>query len=736
MKNQRLFGQLMSEAKSKAQRSILAIGLLAAVSSTGCSSQQPRNVYEQIIQNIAVQETKGIDIQSIDTKIQQYIDLVDVQGAFTDIDYTDHAQTAWTPMNHITRMKDMVVCYVTPESRYYGNKELHKCIVNLMSYWYSVNPTSTNWWFHEIGWAQPMGLSLSLMRTGKEQVPDTLEHKILERMKQVSKGPDQPGSQGTGANKMDIALQWIYRTCLQEDKENLEFAIDQFFYPIQFNSGQGIQSDYSYLQHGPQLYTGGYGASVLNAFLKVAYYVEGTTYAKEEKNKLMGEFVRYGNIPFIRGKNMLFNAQGRGIGRINNSDRSILADGFSKLIKLDDTYTETYEASIERLKGNKPASYKVAPWHQHFWRADYTVHQRPTYTMDVRTASTRTLRCENGNGENLLGYFITEGSTGIVRHGNEYNNIFPSWDWSHVPGTTTPSVKDIPLPPEWGNSGQSTFTGGVSDGIYGVTAYQMIDKEFDINTSGKKAWFFFDKEVVCMGNDIQSTNKQPIHTTVNQCLAKGNIEIQTTDNQCASVQVKESKQYQNLLCVTHDSISYYFPESGRIYLSNETQTGSWKDLCKHQPDTPVSQSVFKLWFDHGRQPKNASYLYYVVPNTASTDEAIRSIDRLKTINKNNVQAVYNEDLQILGIVFYAKGSIQINDIEVSSSTPSTVMLTHLDCDTIKVYVADPSYKLSTTSLTIKTPHLEKTTINCELKTDVHYAGSTHKYEVCQHTSEK
>lgn len=726
---------LLTTAKANTKKSLIAVGLLALTCS-GCTPSKAPNTFEQILENIYKMETENIDIHSIDKMTDSYLTLIDDHGAFTDINYTDHAQTAWEPLNHVTRLKTMVVSYITPSSQFYKNSQLYTNIVKMFSHWYETNPTSTNWWFHEIGWAQQMGLSLSLMRAGDQLVPDSLEHLILERMKTVSKGPDQPGSQGTGANKMDIALQWIYRTCLQEDKTNLEFAINQFFYPIQFNSGQGIQSDYSYLQHGQQLYTGGYGASVLDAFLRVAFYIENTPYVNEEKNKLMSDFVRLGNIPFVRGKNMLFNAQGRGVARINNSDRSSLAGGFSKLMVLDETHGETYKACIKRLQGTATADYGIVPFHQHYWRGDYTIHQRPTYTMDVRTASTRTARCENGNGENLLGYFLTEGSTGIVRHGNEYNNIFPSWDWTHIPGTTTPSVKQIPLPEQWEHKGQSTFTGGVTDGIYGVSTYQMKDKEFGINSSAKKSWFFFDKEIVCMGSDIQSSNASPIHTTINQCLLNGKITYLTNNTEEIAKDTEDmfplsqNKTFSNLLCVTHDSISYVFPEGGKLHLSNETQTGSWKDLCQHQSANPVSQSIFKLWFDHGHRPSKGKYIYYVMPGTESPSKAINTLDSLLTMNNEKFQAVYNHNLHILGVVFHQPGSIDFAGFNIKSSTPCVVMFTHLNTDTIKAYIADPSYKLTETVLSIQTPRQKKASdIVCKFKTDVHYAGSTHTLEI-------
>ena len=712
------------------RKDLLLFGLAGSMTLSVHAYSASPTVYHQILYNIQQQETKGIDITPIDQQTTKFLSLLDDKGAFTDIDYACTVQTAWTPLDHLTRLKEMVVSYVAPQSKYYGNKELHEHIVRMLNHWYVANPKSTNWWYHEIGWAQRMGLCLSLMRGGQEQVPKDLETKILNRMKEISKGPNQKGSQGTGANKMDIALQWIYRTCLQEDQSNLEFAIQQFFYPIKFNTGQGIQSDYSYLQHDQQLYTGGYGASVLTAYFKVAFYLEGTPYADKEKNELISKFVRFGYVPAVRGQEMLYNAVGRGIAGYNGTNRSNFTEQLEKLIILDPKNTKEYQDGIQRMKGKVPASHGITPFHRHYWRGDHTIHQRPDYTMDVRMASTRTFRCENGNGDNLRGYFITEGGTGIVRRGDEYVDIYPVWDWSRLPGTTTPALKEVPVPAQWAQRGQSTFAGGVSDGIYGITTYQMIDKDFSINTTAKKSWFFFDKEVVCMGSDIQSSNASPINTTINQCLLNGKVTVETDQTSSSVTQEKGQQTYTNLRWVNHDSISYYFPEGGNITVRNDIQKGSWRYISSFRSTEPLEKEVFKLWVNHGVQPRQGSYLYYIVPNTASTTVASRYIDNIQTINTDSLQAVYNKSLNQLGVVFYQAGSLQFGKIKVKSSAPCVALFTDIKTNHIKVYIADPSYQQKSVTLQVKFPKIKKEKrFTCTFKTDELYAGSTHYLEV-------
>ncbi len=259
----------ISMLKTGFRRFFTSTFFFMAVCSAGASETQ--TVFEKIIQNVVEQQLSGASITYEDGQTSEYLKSLRADGSFPDINYKSTSQTNWAPNYHLDRMRYMAISYISPKSKYYGDEILHNAIVNMLNYWYDVNPWSTNWFNQEIGWPQRMGLNLCLLRAGKEQVPQELESKILKRMRDISKGPDQPGSQGSGANKMDIALQWIYRSTLQADKETLDFSVEQFYYPLKFNTGEGMQSDYSYLQHSTQLYIGGYGESVLNATLKVSF---------------------------------------------------------------------------------------------------------------------------------------------------------------------------------------------------------------------------------------------------------------------------------------------------------------------------------------------------------------------------------------------------------------------------------------------------------------------------------
>ncbi len=717
---------------------------LALIFSVGCSDSDDMptppdpeekpvpaepTVFDTIMVNIQAEQS-NVNLTSTEKEVTSILSLWTSNGSFSDINYTRKDQTNWEPIKHLDRLKSMSLAYILPGGRYSGDKSLHEKIAGSLQYWYDKHPTSTNWFMQQIACPQRLGVILILLRKGKDQLPQTLENKLLDRMKQEGGRPDQPGSQGTGANKTDIAVHWIYRGCLTADAAVLSFGVEQVYYPLFLTTGEGLQHDFSYLQHGPQLYTAGYGSSIINGIGNVAVCLTGTPYALSgEKAELLSKFVRTSYIPVIRGQYFLYNVLGRGLSRKN----AIYQGGSSKPLELmkriDASHTAFYEAAIQRLKATEPAGYGIEPSNTHFWRSDYTLHQRPGYTFDTRTASVYTARNENGNGENLLGYFLTDGANTITVRGDEYADIFPVWDWAMIPGVTSPHLTTIPLPAEWQIPGTSRFTGGTSDGRYGVSTYVLDDTDYGILTQARKAWFYFDNEVVCLGADIQSGSSHAVNTTVNQCLLQGAVSVHSQGS--TQTVANGMHAYSNPSWILHNGVGYYFPQGGKVLMSNQEQTGNWKIINNAQADAQVSKDVFKLWFDHGISPKQQTYAYIVVPGIQTTSEAAAyPVDNIRILaNTNSLQVVRNEQLNIYGLVFYKAATFQAGNLKVHADKGCVLLLKDVGTSQVRAYVADPSRKESAIKLTFSLPSIDgQKVLQCNFPVSPDpYAGATKEF---------
>lgn len=681
---------------------------------------QRNNDYEMFMEKIRNTTIKN---PSIDKNLA----LFQENGSFSDIDYDDTQMTNWTPIKHIERLSDFVYAYTNEKNKYYQNEDLYQKIVKGLEYWYDVDSESDNWWHNQISEPQKLGVLLIQMRIGKKQIPQELETKILKRIQETGGDP----AKWTGANRTDIALHWIYRSCLTQNEADLKTAIDNVFNPVVYTTEEGFQHDNSYFQHGEQLYIGGYGDEILKGVTQVASYALGTQYQLDkEKVELLSKFMRETYYRAVRGQNMSFDVVGRSVSRPGLLNKRTTATYAKRMIDIDPTHADEYKAIIARLNRKQPADYQVTASHTHYFRGDYSLHVRPQYNFDVRLASTRTKKCEYGNKENLKTYFMSDGCTNITQTGDEYFNIFPVWNWCHIPGTTAPQLEKVPMDPKaWGVLGTSTYAGGVSDSIYGATAYAYMDTNPEVNTGAKKSWYFFDNEVVCLGAGIQSTSTYPVHTTVNQCFLKGGIMVDKGDKE--ETLANGSHTLQAPQWVLHDKIGYFFPQKEEVFLTAQTQSGRWYDINTSKSKKEEKMDVFTLGINHGVGPKDGSYAYIVVPGKTSAQEmkAYQKKNAIEILSNNaKVQAVRNTKLNVWMVTFFEAGTFKHKELSVTVDKPCVLMVKDINAKSANLHIADPGQTQSPIQVELKIGK-KKQVLTADFSQTGIYAGATKQYTV-------
>lgn len=687
-----------------------------------CCAQNSNNEYEVLMQRIRANVINN-------PKVEKHFTTYNEQtGAFSDVDYTRRDRTNWDPIRHVERLSDLAFAYTHPQNNYFQDDKLYDMIVKGLEYWYEVNPHCNNWWYNQIAEPQKLGILLIQMRTGKKTIPAELETKTLQRMIKEGGNP----AKWTGANRSDIALHWIYRSCLEQNEKDLLFALENAYSPLTYTVKEGFQHDNSYFQHGVQLYIGGYGDAILSGITELGIYTHGTRFAlNNEQIDLISRFIRNTYYPTIRGQYMLFGVLGRGVSRPNNTHKAGAAIGYAThMITLDPYHADEYRNVIERLSGKQPASYGLKPRHTHFFRGDYTNHTQPAFTFDVRTVSDRTMRLEYGNGENLDTYFMSDGCTNIVTKGDEYYNIFPVWNWNKIPGVTAPNMDSIPkAKSDWQTRGTSTFTGGVSDSISGASTYAYYDGYSGINTGAKKSWFFFNNAVVCLGADIHSSSNKQVETTINQCLLKDEP-ITLLHNKKETVADKGETAIASPQWVHHNQIGYYFPEGGDVVVNNQSQRGTWYNINRTAPNDEIVEDVFTLSLDHDINPNNAKYAYIVVPNIASAHEmkklAPKNIEILA--NQSNLQAVRDKKEGIWQFIFHAPGTFRHKELTVTVDKACALQIKDIK-DKGVMHIADPGQKQTTINVEVTLPKQSKSakTYSCNFEGTEVYAGATKSY---------
>jgi chondroitin AC lyase len=663
--------------------------------------------YAVIMSRINQDLQLGVNDGVLVKRITKNMTSLNTDGSWSDINYAD---AQYDPLK---RIKDMATAYIRPSNKFYNNIGLHESIVKSLQNWLDKNPKNKNWWYNDIFYPQAIGETVILMRNAKTGLPADLEKALITRMIRRLKT-------GDGANTSDEALHYLYRACLTKNKATLDSAAKYLFEPIAVADGkEGVQADGSYYQHGKQQAIASYGRVFAGNSVNAAFYLRETAYAlPKDQLAILVDYLKNTFLKTVRGSFYDFNVRGRGISRKDSLSSGM--GGMVSKIKLFDPENAAYwDASVKRTSGAEPPNYKIIPTHNQFWKSGYTLHLRPAYTFSVQTASTRTLRTERGNNENILGKFLPDGATNIQRSGSEYANLMPVWEWDKIPGTTSrdyPDDNGATVLKEWGIPGTTKFVGGVSDGIYGVSCY---DLNYD-SVQAKKAWFFFDKEVVCLGAGINSSAKENITTTINQAWLRGDV----VSSNGAQANGKSE------IWAVHDSIGYIFPQGGDLEISSKAQTGNWYRINHFQSKTELKHKVFKIWLNHGINPRNASYQYVVVPgvDAAGLKKYDRSMIQILK-NTDELQAVKHIGLDMLQAVFYKAGTLVANGLSLQIDQPCTVYIKDLNGKSPTLYIADPAQGNAIIKVLLKLPGLSKSkSIDCNLPTGA-FAGATANFKI-------
>lgn len=595
---------------------------------------------------------------------------------------------------HLLRLEQLAkVCTNTNHPKY-NNESYKNTIRSGLHFWLNSNNNDPNWWYNEIDWPKRLGIILTLMRAFPDYLSQgnlgVTESEVISLFKPTS--INDLSSHGLGANMFDFGLHYIYRGILLEDSMLLVDASNF----LEDNLLTNIQSDFSFQDHGPQMHIASYGNEYVKAVVRIAFYLTGTPAAFDINGASFSSFLKFVKevqIPSIRGQYWDFSVAGRGISR-KNATRGNLPHLWYLRDHIDPNDAALYEAALSRMSGNDPPSFNNAAFNRHYWTSDYTHHNRSEFLFTIRSVSTRTVESETGNGESLKAHYLSYGANFIGVNGDEYYNIMPLWDWSMIPGVTARQTTDFPARTPWGsNYGDTDFVGGVSSNNLGAVTLEM---GYD-GTIARKGWFMFEKEIVCLGNSIESIWAD-VRTTINQCHGDGAVYYA---NGGAEVMVGNDPAVQtpaNLNWVRHDEVAYFFPENQNVNFTLSDHTGTWQSINNNQSTDPVTGEVFSLWIDHGDSPEEEKYAYVIVPNIPDETAAQNyPLDEIEIIaNEDQIQAVYHQGLDIYQIIFYEASTLTHGDFSLSVDIPCVVQV---EGDSL-ISIADPRQNTDVVNVSI------------------------------------
>ncbi|RYF99056.1 MAG: chondroitin lyase, partial [Chitinophagaceae bacterium] len=583
------------------------------------------------------------------------------------------------------------------ESPFYRDASIKKTLTSALDFWLQNDFRCDNWWWNEMGTPRHMIDIMLMMDTELTPSQSAAALKIANRANLEASGA-RPGG-----DLLPIAGMLGKQALFSRDTAVLAHVINVMASEIKITTGRGIKPDMSFHHRVDNVIsTLTYGSSFAGSFAYWSVVIAGTRFKLPDAAiKLLIDYYLDGICrSLVYGIYPDPAAQNRDMTRKNALD----AEGTElpeNLAKASYYRSKELQNIIALRKGTTRV---VASNNMFFWHSSYLVHQRQGYFASVRMHSSRASNMEQPhNEEGLKMHHFGDGSNFILRRGTEYSNIYPVWDWQKIPGATILQKADLPSFQEVAKKGLSDFSGGVSDGRYGLSAIDLISVHDPLKA--KKSWFFFDREYVCLGADINANSDLQVVTSINQTLLNGKVVAGYARDEKQGRGVKEipsgDNHLSNVKWILHDSVGYLFFKPQDAELANRATTGNWR-MISHQATAttePVTKDVFSLWMNHGSRTTNGAYAYVVVPNVAEKDlDGYIKRSGIEVIaNSAALQAVYHKKLGMIQAVFYTAGSFSAGGFAITTDQPCMIMIDK----TGKISASDPTQKLKKISLRVK-----------------------------------
>ncbi|MEV5985029.1 polysaccharide lyase 8 family protein [Streptomyces sp. NPDC052051] len=553
------------------------------------------------------------------------------------------------------------------------------------------NPSTTpygNWWHWQIGSPRPL---MDIVTALHDHLDDALRAAALAAVDHFipdSALHDYSGT-STGANRVDLCRSVALRGIAGRAPDRIALARDALSPVFPYvTEGDGLYADGSFVQHTQVPYSGTYGQVMLDGLGRLFTLLAGSSWeVTDPARQIIHDSVEHAYAPLIHDGLVMDGVNGRAISRgyltsddlhVMRSDHfhgqaliaaiAVLAGAASEperarwhgMIKgwiARDTVVPILTspqfdvADLARLHAVADSDVPAAPepvGHRLFPAMDRAVHRGARFTLSIAMSSRRIAYYECGNGENPRGWYT---GSGMVqwwgRDSGQYTDWYwPTVDWYRLPGTTV-STKRLPdrAGGEWGEPKPDVrWVGGTTDGTYAAVGQHL--KGLESTLEARKSWFCADDAVICLGAGITCADGVPVETVVdNRDLGEGGAPALVRGPGWAHLD-------------GHGG--WVLPDGGDLRTLREERTGAWADINTSSSPERRTRSWQTLWLDHGTDPRDASYVYVLLPGATRGQVAARAADhRWLTVLRNDAacQAVAVPSLGLTAANFWQAATV-------------------------------------------------------------------------------
>lgn len=682
----------------------------------------------------------------------------------------------------------IVKAYATPGTKYYKKEEIKIQVIDALDWLYDNAyhenlPELGNWWQWEIGIPKKLNEILAIMY---DEVSKDKKIKYLKASQyfqpyakwsafspsaSYSSAPHKRIS--TGGNRIDTSLICFIRGVLMEDRTQILDGLNSVAEVGKIvTEKDGFYKDGSFVQHDNVAYNGTYATVLFDGLGMILELIDGTEFKIEspEINNIYDSILKGYSYLMING-GVNDSVSGRSISRDNSNEiergrdlvssitllsskapakyRNDLYSMIKKIVLDNNFYSVIKKESKPKIKNileNIVADENIKPLKVEgtkiFGAMDRVVYTNSKEGKVVLSMhSNRIANYETMNEENLKGWYTGDGMTYIYgKDSSSFVEFWPTADMYHLSGVTN-SINKMENKAgerrEKPTVSPKKFVGGVETGNVAFVGMDFIS--WNNKTTAKKSWLMIDGAVLALGSDITSTDGE-IHTTIdNRILKKGKIYIDGKELNKNSI-IKDSKNitinfnenYPN------ENIGYKIINSPELNINFTENKGSWKDIGGTL-DTEIVKQYFSVYLNHGKDPKDETYAYVILPMFSKEEVENYDTSRFK-IEKLDDKAhiVRDTKTDIVAMNFWDNGENEFEGIKTKS--PLSIIKDEKD-GILKLYVSDPTqaqnenvsleingkYKLiekSSDKIFVKTEN-GVTKLNLDLKNN----GSTEKVEL-------
>jgi hyaluronate lyase len=636
---------------------------------------------------------------------------------------SDAATASGNMVSTFSRLYKMAQAYATPgcfvtvnsvTTTLTGNAELATAIINALDWMVANNYTSTatqygNWFDWEVQGAQYFVDTQVLLYSQLSSAQIASYAAAVDNYGPNSANNRDYFSWGplTGANTTSVALVATLRGALAKEASKIAEINQRTAVPKVFplvTDGDGFYEDGSYVFHGNVAYNGHYGYVMLEAVTILTALLDGTPWTIVDSNyDYVYDWITNGFMPFYYQGSLMDCVRGRSVGTSGETGPDVGAEilGYIQTV----ANTSSTPTDKKAIFSNFVANPQPATGQYHFYNMDRVVAHRSNFSLALSMSSGRINNYEDLFGDaNTHGYFQGDGMTYLYVGSKDtqfVNGYWPSVDYYHQTGTTT-EQGTVSTP----STTDQSFVGGAdvqdSNGFpaYGVAAFSLHPalKSGTSTLYGKKSYFMFKDEVVCLGSGITAVSANEIHTTVENRALGSSVSSATlwVNGVQTSRALGSSATLSSLSsCAIENVAGYYFYNSpGNLQAAFQQSSGTWGTIHPGDSDTATyTDNYLKLYFNHGRNPANATYAYAILPTMAPSAVAGYARNPQSTIvaNTTSIQAVKNPVLGTVAANFWGSSG---GTADIITANRACSVITYETAGRMSVGVSDPSQSLT------------------------------------------